>query len=236
MKFTLLSLFLLTIHCVFAQNNSEIYYNQFDTLVNSYGSDLNTGQRFEDVFLTTSDNEFRFFMTKESVVGQLNYNTQVYYQCSLKYDLLDDNLLFKNVNGSNPYDVILDKSMVDSFSFLGRDFVRLPEKVSSFSFYNNGFFEIIAQEKDFNVFVKHEKFKKKKLGDKTIYYIYSQKETILLEYKLEFFQIKSKNDIIKILPDRKDDIKIFYKINENLESQNKIEFMKNLFATLSTTN
>ena len=74
------------------------------------------------------------------------------------------------------------------------------------------------------------------MGDKSIYYTYSTTQTLLLEYQSEFYDITSKNTILKILPERKEAIKLFFKHNENLESQNKIEFMKKLFASLSTIN
>lgn len=226
----------MTVHCVFAQTNSETYYNKFDQLVGSYQSDLNTGQRFEDVFLTNSENEFRFFITKESVLGKVNYNSQEYFQASLKYDLLEDNLLFKSVESSNQYDVILEPLLVNSFSLLEGNFVKLPEKASRFSFYKNGFFEILDQSIHIKLYVKHEKFKRKKLGDKSSYYTYSKKESILVEYQSEFYEISSKNDLLKIFPERKDAIKAFYKNYKNLESQNKIEFMKRLVASLNISN
>ena len=232
MKFIHFALLILPIHCVYAQNVSENYYNQFDQLVGSYQTDLTTGQRFEDVFLTNSDDEFRFFITKESVVGKVNYDSQEYFQTSLKYDLLDDNLLFKSVESSNQYDVILEPLLVNSFSFLGRHFVKLSTKASKFSFYRNGYFELLDQTDDFMLYLKHEKFKKKKLGDKTSFYTYSKKESFLLQYQSEFYEISSKNDIIKLLPEKKSVIKSFYKNNHQLESQNKIEFMKKLMTTL----
>ncbi len=236
MKFISFLFFFFIIESFFSQNSSETYYNQFDKLVGSYKSDLNTGERFEDLFITNSDNEFRFFMSKESAVGTVNYNSQDYYQSSIKYDLLEDNLVFRNLEGNNQYDVILEKQLVSSFSLLGRDFIKLPSKASKFSFYKNGFFEIVRISNEFNIYLKHEKFKKKRLGDKSIYYTYSTTQTLLLEYQSEFYDITSKNTILKILPERKEAIKLFFKNNENLESQNKIEFMKKLFASLSTIN
>lgn len=235
MKCIYFSFLFLNIHFVFAQNNFEGYYNQFDQLVGSYQNDLNTGERFEDVYLTKSEDDFRFFKTKQSLDGKVNYKGQEFYQCSLKYDLYDDNLLFENVDASSPYLVILDNSLVTSFSLEEKDFVRLPAKVSNFSFYKNGFFENIATYKDFQLFMKHYKLKKKKLGDKISYDTYNKKEAILLKYKLEFYEISSERSIIRILPEQKKAIKLFYKNNKNLQSQNKTEFMKKLFASLPTT-
>ena len=236
MKFFIFFLSFLVIPSVFAQNSNEIYYNQFDAIVHSYESDLNTGQRFEDLFLTISDDEFRFFVKTESTVGTVNYNGQQFYKAALRYDLLEDNLLFKDLNGTNQYDIILDHTLVNSFSILGRDFERLPEKAAKLSFYKNGFFEVLSRTKDFSLYVKHTKSKSMKLGDKKSYYIYSKTENIVMEYRSEFYEISNRNDIIRILPERKQDIKSFYKNYGYLESQNKIEFMKKLISALSQQN
>lgn len=235
MKLIYICFLFINIHFVFAQNNSEVYYNQFDRLVGSYQNDLNTGERFEDIYLTKSEGDFRFLNTKKTLDGKVNYKGQDYYQCSLKYDLLEDNLLFENVDTPNSYLVILDHSLVTSFSLQEKDFIRLPAKASRFSFYKNGFFESIAIYKEFHLFRKHYKLKKKKLGDKISYDTYNKKEAILVEYNLEFYEISSEKSVIKIFPERKKDIKSFYKNNEFLKSQNHIEFLKKLFSSLSTT-
>ena len=236
MTFKLLPFLVLVFQLNFSQSNSESYYNQFDAHTNSYATDLNNGERFEDLYLTDSESEFRFLNSKEVSVGQVNYKTQDFFQSPLKYDLLEDQLIYKNTSAMNSYDVILDESLVASFSIHGKNFVKLPIEVSKFSFYKNGYFETVNKSDSFAVYVKHEKFKKKRLGDKASYYTYSNTETLLLEYDNSFYEIDSKNDLIKILPGKKEAIKSFYKNNNKLESQNKIEFIKQLFTYLSINN
>lgn len=236
MKFIHLLLFNLVIQFPYAQTDPQVFYNQFDEIVGSYSGDLNTGQRFEDIYPTNSKTEFRFLELENSVIGTVTYNTQVYYNCSIKYDLLEDNLVFENKNTLNNYAIILDESLVSSFTILDRVFVKLPLKASKFSFYKNGFFEVIMKSNPFNLYVKHEKFARKRVGDKSVYYNYPGTETLVLEHNFEFYEIDSKNDIIKILPDRKEEIKSFYKTYKNLESQNKSEFLKTLLTSLRISN
>ena len=234
-KFLLFPLFLIGCNSAFAQNNTSSYYNQFDQLVGSYQNDLNTGKLFQDLYRTKSKNEFRFFRTYEPITGKVNYKGQNFYKCALKYDLYEDNVLLDNIDTTNPYLINLDKTLVESFSLQENHFVKLPAKASNFSFYKNGFFESIGDYKEFNLYIKHIKLKKENLNDESIYYTYIKKEIILLEYKLNFYEITSQNSIIKILPEHKQAIKLFYKNHEKLQSQNRIEFMKKLLASLATT-
>ncbi|MGJ8593446.1 MAG: hypothetical protein ACSHXF_12920 [Aquaticitalea sp.] len=236
MRFASLTFFLLFFYSALSQTDLQNYYNQFDDLTHGYSNDLNTGQRFEDLYPTNSDQEFRYLDTKEFKTGTVKYNTQHFFKSLLKYDLLEDNLLFENRETSSQYAIILDETLVDTFSFNGRDFVRLPEKASTFSFYKHGFFEVVLQSISYTLYVKHEKFLRKKIGDNSIYFRYNTKQTMLLEYKSEFYEINSKNDLIALFPENKDDIKSFYKTYKNLESQNKIEFMKKLLTSLKISN
>lgn len=230
-----LSLFLISFQCVFTQSKTSTYYIEFDHLVGSYQNDLNTGKLFEDLYHTKSKNDFRFFKTYSPITGQVRYKGQDFYKCALKYDLYEDNLLLDNVDPTNPYLIKLDKTLVSSFSLEDQNFVKLPLNAASFSFYKNGFFEIIGQYKEFNLFLKHMKSKKENVGDKNLYYSYTKKENILLEYKSGFYEITSKNSVLKILPERKKEIRSFYKNHDRLRSQNKTEFMKKLFSTLATS-
>lgn len=234
MKFLHLSLLILSFQCVFAQNNSSSYYNQFDQLVGSFQNDLNTGELFEDLYRTKSKTDFRFFKTYDPIDGKVNYKGQEFYKCALKYDLYEDNLLLVNFDATNPYLINLEKTLVQSFSLQEKEFVKLPAEASNFSFYKNGFFERISHDKEFSLYVKHIKLKSEELGA-SIYYSYSKREIIVLEYKLDFYEITSRNSIIKILPERKQAIKLFYKNYDKLYSQNKIDFMKKLFTSLTTT-
>jgi len=236
MKLSFLIVVLFVCRGISAQSNSEVYYNQFDDLVGTYDSDLNTGKRFEDLYMTISQDEFRFFVGSEDNIGYVKYNSQSFFQSSLRYDVLEDNLLFKNVGSPNVYEVILEPMLVDSFSFNNRNFVKLPIKASKFPFYKNGYFESLAHIGSFHLYKKHEKIARKKLGDKIIYYTFSKREIMVFKYKDDFYEGVSKNDIIAILPHEKEKIRSFYKTYKDLESKNKIEFLKRLFTLLNTDN
>lgn len=236
MKVTHLVLFLLMMQVSRAQTEQQDYYNAFDDLVGSYSTDLNTGQRFEDLYPTNSEDEFRYFKNNKFDIGIVNYNSQVYYQSNLNYDLLTDNLIFENLKTVEKYPIILDAYLVESFSVNDRKFIKLPQSASKFTFYKNGFFEVLVESNPYNLYIKHEKFVRKKIGNKSVYYSYNYKETFVLEYQFEFYQIDTKSDIISILPDKKNEIKNFYKTYKNLESQNKADFIKKLFTSLRNSN
>lgn len=113
-KISALSFFLFFMQLCHGQQTSKPYYLQFDEITNSYSSDLNNGKRFENLYLTISDDEFRFFNSKQSTIGNVSYNGQSFYEISLKYDLLEDDLLFKNEKVKDQYYVILNKFMDDA--------------------------------------------------------------------------------------------------------------------------
>lgn len=232
MKFIQFSVLILSFQGAIAQSNLSSYYNKFDERVGSFTNDLNTGKLFEDIYRTKSNTDFRYFTSYEAKQGKVNYKNQEFYKCDLKYDLYEDNLLLENFDPTNPYFIILEKTLVESFSILDHHFVRLPAKASNLSFYRNGYFESIGNFDEFSLYIKHIKLKKQQIGS-TVYYSYNNKEFIVLKYADNFYSITSKASIINILPERKKEVNKFYKNYKKLYSLDKIEFMKKLFASLT---
>jgi hypothetical protein len=146
--------YLLISAAVFAQGNSSNYYQEFDKIVGSVSNDLSQGALFVDAY----------------TLGYVEYNDAPFFDCNMKYDVLEDQLLFRNTTTNNNFEIILNALHIDVFIIHGHTFVKLPQQVSKFSFYNNGFFEQIYEGLNFNIFVKHQKDKKKRLGDKSVLY------------------------------------------------------------------
>ena len=222
---------------LFAQNTPTNHYDRFDEIVGSVSNNLTQGLRFVDAYNRShSVNDFRFFESKSFTSGFLSYNGEPYFDCNIKYDLLEDNIIFKNTTGQKNFEIILNALHLDAFTIYGKTFVKLPEPASQFSFYNNGFFERIYQGQDFNIYVKHQKFRKKRLGDTSVSYEFLSSENLVLEYDSEFYELTSKNSIIKVFPEKKEMIKSFYDQNKVLKSQNLKGFMVSLFRQLEPLN
>ncbi|WP_178988939.1 hypothetical protein [Winogradskyella schleiferi] len=236
MKFNINVVFYLLIPVtIFSQNNSSNNYKEFDKIVGTINNDLSQGIRFVDDFNRTySKNDFRFFKSNVYTTAFLQYNGQPFFDANIKYDLLEDQIVFRNNTEDKSFEIILSSLHIDAFKIYGSTFLRLPHKASKFSFYNNGFFEQLYKGQNFNLFLKHQKNIKKRLVDKTVLYEFLESEILLLEYDTEYYQLTSKNDIIDVLPQEKSKIKSFYKKNKILKVRDSKAFMISLFSHLDT--
>jgi hypothetical protein len=219
---------------IFAQDNSEDIYKEFDEIVGTVSNDLSQGLRFVDVYRPYSKNDYRYFKTDEFSPGYLVFKNQPYNNINIKYDILEDQIIYRNNLDKSNFELKLSSSQISTFTIHGTTFLKLPEEASQFSFYKNGFFEQLYKGQQFNLYVKYQKDKKKQLGDKTVLYKFLTTEDLVFEYNSEYYEIDSKSDIINVIAEKKAIIKAFYKKNKILKRQNLQTFMVSLFRHLDS--
>ena len=226
--------YLLISSSIFSQNNPENNYKEFDAIVGTISNDLSQGIRFVDAYNKSyTIDDFRFYNSDAFAPAYLMYNHQPFYNINLKYDVLEDDIIFRNKIENN-FEIKLSSLHISAFTIHETTFLKLPQQVSKFSFYKNGFFEQLYKGEKYDLYVKHQKSKKKRLGEKAILYEFIDTKNILLKYNSEYYELISKNDVLKILPNQKEFIKSFYTNNKILRKQNLTAFMVSLFRYLET--
>ncbi|UMB52676.1 hypothetical protein MKD41_10045 [Lutibacter sp. A64] len=220
--------FILNSISFYGQTNSsqENYYKWFDAVVGVGNTDLYNGIQYKRSYNTINKNH-EYFLSSDFIKGTVLYSNQPYFDVYLKYDIHNDELIAQlpSVKSNNTIQLIQQK--VSSFSISGHSFVKLSAEGVS------GFYEVLFEDSNIKFYKKYIKTIKKHLDKDFAYYVFTEKESYLLYYNNEYYQIKSKSNISKVLPNLKKDINLFYKNNTNLRKMNYELFLSKLSGYLS---
>lgn len=214
----------------FSQTNSENnIYETYDKIVGLDNTGLYNGTEFTDAFLNT-DGSYRYFKGFDYSKGSVIYNGQKYVNVSLKYDLLEDNLLVRSDDNLSIFNVKLIPEFVNSFSIYNNNFVRLTSTNLNIS--GSGFFESAYIGKDLSLYIKHTKKKKDKALKSGIQYKFSEVNFYVLKTNGKYHLVNSEKDIEKILPEKKEEIRSFSKSYNALYKSNRDSYMAKLVKYL----
>ena len=145
--------------------------------------------------------------------GSLIYEGQAFDSIFLKYDVYMDLLLIENFNSNGFLSPIhLYGPKVSSFELMGYSFIRLEK--DTISNIKTGYYNQMYKSKDMEVLVKRRKeivdsnevnsFRKK----------FIEKDRYYIKKNEMFYRVKKKRAILKVLEDRKKEIKSFIRKND----------------------
>ncbi|MDC8000550.1 hypothetical protein POV26_05850 [Aequorivita todarodis] len=224
------SLFLLLGTGAFSQTNSQNkIYETYDNIVGLDNTGLFNGTEFTDLFLNT-DGTYRYFNGYDYAVGSVTYNGQYYVNVFLKYDLLEDNLLTRSDDNLSIFNVKLIPEFVGSFSIYGRNFVSMPG--TNLEITGNGYFEAAYLGNKLDLYIKHTKKKKDKPLKNGVQYRFSEYNFYVLKNSGNYTIINSERELRKLLPEKEDEIRNFYKSYKALYKSDPDSFMTKLVKYL----
>ena len=148
-----------------------------------------------------SDDGQKFFFSNTFLSGAIDYDEQSYYDVPMKYDLFEDRVIIKLNN-----ELLLDKDKIDRFSIADHNFEKM-NFVTEDGNQKMGFFEKLIANGHFDLIKKHKKDDRKKMGEKTVYYEFVDKNEYYLLYENKYFRVETRSDITKIFPDYSGEIK-----------------------------
>ncbi len=217
---------------LFAQSNSQNnIYEAYDKIVGLDNTDLYNGTEFTDPFLNT-DGSFRYFNGFDYTKGSVEYAGQFYSNVSLKYDVLEDNLLVRSDDNLSVFNVQLIPEFVSEFTIYNKHFVRLTETNLNLS--GNGFFEKSYLGNDLSLYIKHTKKKKDRPLKNGIQYRFTDANFYVLAYGGAYYLVGSSKHIEKILPEKEEQIRNFHKSYKALYKSNPDVYMEKLVKYLDS--
>jgi len=212
----------------YSQNNPEIsLYTKFDSIVGRENLGLNNGTIHSNLYRVVSKNH-RYFIKDEFSIGQLSYDNQIYLNVNLKYDLLEDQLVFKHKNQSDNLSINLNRAKVNFFIIKNKKFININLDTSLESKTLNGFFEENYIGNEISLYIKHFKERKEINQSDGVYSDYIDRTFFLLKYKKKYYSVETKKDFKKILPKYTQIINDYYNMNSKLENIDKLQFMEGL--------
>ena len=154
-----------------------------------------------------------FFMNDNWEIGTIVYEGQQYDSIEIKYDILRDLLLVKNVDKRGFIQPMQLYSLkVEEFNVMGHHFMNIGE--DTLSNFKTGFYDVLANGDKAKVLAK----RRKKINE-TQSIGKLEKEYVINDIRYiksgqEYYMVKGKNAILKVLSDRKNEINAFIRKNK----------------------
>ncbi|GAA4272169.1 hypothetical protein U6A24_11735 [Aquimarina gracilis] len=212
-------------------------YVWFDNMIGREYTGLFNGKKYIDTDINKIfANRHPFFLSDKVLLGTIIYKGQTYYDIPLKYNLETDNLLVSLKSKSSTAILELIKSNISHFEIEGFEF-RSLKNIGNTKEITRGFYQIVYENSDMTLYKKLKKNRKKRiedLGGSKIYFEFIKEYTYILFYDSTYHVVKSKNDIIEIFPDTKQDVKLYYGNNKILKKTEPDSFMKGLFERIAS--
>ncbi|MCL9807974.1 hypothetical protein [Flavobacterium luminosum] len=216
----------------YSQIKKDTLYNWFDTQTGLVSLPLYNGSIHLN-YDKTSENHHRYWILNEFQTGTVNYDNQVFNNLSIKYDILEDELILMPQNQDYKIAINTKKDLILYFILNQTKFVNLDHHKNKNSFLKGFYAEHFTSPK-LSLYIKHYKKKRDLIKNDRILREYDYYQNFILEFKDNFFIIHSKKDVIRIFPDIKEKINAFYTSNTNLEKNNKIRFMEQLIQYINS--
>ena len=184
----------------FSQNNlnslnhlEKTTYNWFDSILGPKNSDLSLGLKYFDKIRTINGNH-KYYASQRFQVGNITYNHQPYFDIKMKYDIHFDQMVIQLTNKLEKYTLQLEKSEIQRFSLMKKNFINISSKNSTY-----GFVEELKTGK-ISLYKKHFKQRFKRLDKRFKYSVFKEESFYLISYKNNFIEIRSKEDFKKQFP------------------------------------
>ncbi|MCD0468247.1 hypothetical protein [Flavobacterium sp. JAS] len=207
-------------------NEKSSLYNYFDNAVGKDNLNINNGVVHSEPF-RPMPNKNRYYID-EFNIGNLSFEGEIYTSVNLKYDIYDDQIIYKQNGESENLPITLIKDKVDFFTFKNKKFVNLKSESIKFPNLIMGIYEESYVGNDVSLYIKHRKEKIKIFQSDGVYYNFIYNIDFILKYNSFFYKVQSEKDVKKIFPSIKKEINDYYSTNKKLERSDKNLFMENL--------
>ncbi|MDI9308584.1 MAG: hypothetical protein QM535_00095 [Limnohabitans sp.] len=216
-----------------AQNQSEesTLLQQNDKLIGIDNLSFTNGTIHINYDITKNKENHRYLVSNEYVKGTFTYKNQKYYDLLLNYDIYEDQLICIPNIENNYIKLNLIKKNIDDFKIDNKHFknLNIVQKNNTIT----GFYEEKKINSSIILYIKHTKEKKEILQDQKVISEFNSAKNYIISLNNEFFKINTERDFHSIFPSKRNEINTFYKEYENLEKQNKEEFIIKLIKTIN---
>ncbi|QLC66419.1 hypothetical protein LPB248_09010 [Flavobacterium sp. LPB0248] len=228
-KIIYLSIFASLLKISYAHSQStekSSLYDYFDEAVGKDNLNINNGIIHSESFRPL-EGKNRYYID-EFNLGDISFEGQIYSNVNLKYDILVDQVIYKQNGSSENAPINLINNKVDYFFIKNKKFVNLKEESVKFPSIIKGIYEETYIGDNVSLYIKHTKEKVKSFQADIIYYNFIYKIGYVLKYNNYFYKVETEKDFKKIFPNLKKEISNIYSTDKKLERSNKPQFMENL--------
>lgn len=224
---------LLNVSYLYCQSNDKAsLYDYFDNAVGKDNLSINNGVLHSEPFRPIP-NAHRYYLN-EFTVGDISFDGEIYSKSNLKYDILDDQVVFKQKDQTDNLAINLVKDKIDYFFIKDKKFTYLKSETIKFPSIVNGIYEESYIGTNVSLYIKHKKEKIKVFQSDIVHYNFIYKTEYIFKYNNFFYKVDSKKDIKKLFPAFKKEINDYYQAEKKLEQSDKNQFMQNLTKQINS--
>lgn len=166
-----------------------------------------------------------YFFSYDWIMGDVFYDGELFTNVPLMYDILNSIVITEHHSNGQPVQLLAEK--LDFFSIAGHHFEKIENKYSGSPVPSSGFFDILYPGKT-KVIARRQKVLHEKIISQQIEISYDEKTRYFVLKNGHFFQVKSIGSVLKILGDKKQDLKKFLIKNRSSFSANRALAIKSL--------
>lgn len=177
----------------------------FDKIIGLENTKLYNGKRYYNIYKAT-DNNHNFFTASNFIKGDIIYDGSPFYNTNLKYDIFNDQLIFKPNGDKGFINIELIQDKVLSFSFKNHHFVN-SNTITENKGLITGYVEVIYKTASLTLYAKRKKTVTERIRGNKLVYLFSNEPSFYLSHAGILSEIKSSKSFKKIFPDLSKDLK-----------------------------
>ncbi|WP_300486416.1 hypothetical protein [Flavobacterium sp.] len=216
-----------------AQSEERYITKMHDSLVGKQGLAINNGYYHTNPY-PLLNGKHRYYLSDTPLKATVLYENQYYYDIEIKYDLYQDNLVYKPSLESGNIGIELIPQNVDAFTINNKKFVNLGKKVSPMITFIKGYYEENLKGNNFNFYIKHHKDRREIVNGTRTYNEFEDNNEYYIYRNDTYHKIASKSDLIALFPDLKKKINDLYSQNKSQEKENKYLFYDDLIHKINS--
>lgn len=202
----------------------------FDSQIGIENSSLLNGTAYVDRHRTINSKNKLF--GNAAGTGSVLYDGQWYPDLQMRYNIYDDVLVVQLQSGMGLNIIELVKEKVERFNLNGTPFTNVLHQGNAAGI--AGFHEVLWEDGTFQVLKKHALRLNEKRDRQISYFEFEPIEGhYAFTYKEQSYLLRSRNDLVKILPQYRNEVEDYYRSNRSVRRSRPENFYINLFRELS---
>ena len=175
---------------------------------------LNNGSEYRDYL--SHNEEHPYFGVDDWAYGTIIYDEETYQNVPMFYDLSRDKVISEHSLNGAKLELISEK--ISLFTLGPHTFVRLAADEAKTI--TSGFHELLYDGKT-KVYVRREKSLQQKVESNDIIFNFDEKNRIYIKKDGVYYPVKTKNSVLEVFNDRKQEIRAFMKKNGRINKNDR---------------
>lgn len=202
-----------------AQTNTRILYNK----ALAAQSRLYNGGRY--VLPKQTFEQHPYFHSEDWITGSLLYDGEYFHDVPLMYDLVNGALITEHFPSGHPIRLVREK--LEHFSVADHYFEKIINDSVSGSLPGTGFYDVLYNGES-KVVASRSKFLREKIEGTIVTFTYEEKNRYFVLRNGVFFPVRSKGSVLKLMDDRRQELRKHLKQQKIVFSDNRERALKSL--------